>query len=1039
MADVDVGTLAAVLQLKDEMSPVLATISAQVLSLSADVAALKGKAGEAGAGMKQGFAMGLGVEAFNKAKEAMVGLIEVLPKLGEKFVEFSDEMTLMSIKTGMSTDAIQLLGAQGRVAGLTSADMVLSMKFLNKAFEESPEKIRGLGLSLEAIAAMNPEERLNAVGTAVAGIKDPAERSVAAMDLFGRQGLNTLPAFSEKARAARAEMEKFGFVIDKDLINKGHEIDERMGLAKAGFQAFTLELGGAIATSPAFAEAITVATEVLSKMVGWVRQNSAAITSWVTTGIMMALDGIQLLIGAIQLLGNVWDGLHYDELVIQKDILDIGKKFADFGVMLAQMAVNSPNMARMLGIDPDMAKKELAGMQSVQDFFDGYSQHTQEDIDAVKKTNDDWNISIGNASNKIEELRTRLTNASFVTEKAEEKTGKYAKVNKEAATAVAELKAKLEEIRTASDSSLTDLEKGLKKVDQELEKNKATLAAKGMKPGEEKEQLDLYVKIAAAQKVALNADHAKAWREELAAANLELEKADVEASGLRGIDKELVLIDIDLRKEIADIQKRTDLNSIEKKQLEDIAKARSADAAAERERAAAAAATREASQALSSVLSSMNGLLGSLGMSSTSWTGTLISGLSSAVSTAGDFNATLQEAGGSWSDLTNAQKGQALSSGIGALGGIIKGTSGTGVMGGFSGAAQGAAMGSAFGAPGAIIGGGIGAIAGLASGIFGGNKELMQVNDLRDAWQKNIGTFDDLAKKAGDAHVSLSAYLKADTVEKYTAAVKDLEKAFAASDARSEYIKAAGGAHELEEAAKKAGVPLKQLFDAKSKEDVDAFTKSFGELVDAQQQLKDIASAAIDQFGASMAKAVDTSALQKETLKKSYDAGKITAEQYEAGLKEVKITGIQILTPADAEAQASITMLSFAKMAKEKGLIAAGDAFRPVADAMAANLAAIGGDEKASAILAPFFKQIQLSSNEAFRGATEGAQGFADVLRGFRASELPLTIDQVSAFGQQAASAFAQAKSGGADDATALAAIAPLLGQIQGAAAQYGL
>lgn len=310
-----------------------------------------------------------------------------------------------------------------------------------------------------------------------------------------------------------------------------------------------------------------------------------------------------------------------------------------------------------------------------------------------------------------------------------------------------------------------------------------------------------------------------------------------------------------------------------------------------------------------------------------------------------------------------------------------------------------------------IFGKGVKLAGDLWKSMFG-NAEWEKVNDLRDAWEKNIGTFEELSKKAAAAGVGnlMPQYLAAKTEKDWTTVSEALDKAFAAQDAKDAFVKAAGGADELAEAAAKAGVPLTKLFDAKSKEDVDAYAESFNNLIDLQGQLASAATAAWSVVIAQPAQ-------RKDALATAF-------------------ASIKILTPEDAAAQASIAMTAWAETVKQQGLLGAAEAFAPIAEKLKIAIESVGGD--ATALLGPMLSGIGLAGNEAFASATAGAQAFADTLHAFRASELPLTTQQIGAFGTEAQTAFNQAISGGASTQEAFMAIAPLLAQLQSASSQYG-
>jgi hypothetical protein len=316
-----------------------------------------------------------------------------------------------------------------------------------------------------------------------------------------------------------------------------------------------------------------------------------------------------------------------------------------------------------------------------------------------------------------------------------------------------------------------------------------------------------------------------------------------------------------------------------------------------------------------------------------------------------------------------------------------------------------------------MITGGIKSLTGAFKGLKAafGDAEWEKVNDLRDAAQASVGTWDEFQVAVAKTGLSLDAFLDAKKEEDFTKAWEEVQDALAATDLRETFVKAAGGIDKANAAANTLRVSLKGLFDAKTQKDAQDYIDKYNELTELTKQLADIGAEGAGRLAESFAASVDFSKIS------------------ESGLH----TGLQILTPADAAAQAQIALLSFAQMAKQVGPIAAGDAFAPILEALKANMVGLGVD--VSALLGPLMSGVALSANEQFRGASQSASGLADVLSTFRAQELPLTTDQLGAFGQQAQSAFDQAVAGGGTMKESYAAIMPLLGQMQGMANQYGM
>lgn len=147
--------------------------------------------------------------------------------------------------------------------------------------------------------------------------------------------------------------------------------------------------------------------------------------------------------------------------------------------------------------------------------------------------------------------------------------------------------------------------------------------------------------------------------------------------------------------------------------------------------------------------------------------------------------------------------------------------------------------------------------------------------------------------------------------------------------------------------------------------------------------------------------------------------------------------GIPILTPEDARAQATIFSAVFWSKVKEDGLIEAAKSMQGPFEALKASLSSFG-DDAAKAILAPISDVMALMSNEKLAPLADGIKGLQDTLTGLADSGY-LTADSFSAIQEQAVSTFNQMIAGGASSQTALMAIAPLLGQLRSASANFGI
>jgi TP901 family phage tail tape measure protein len=144
------------------------------------------------------------------------------------------------------------------------------------------------------------------------------------------------------------------------------------------------------------------------------------------------------------------------------------------------------------------------------------------------------------------------------------------------------------------------------------------------------------------------------------------------------------------------------------------------------------------------------------------------------------------------------------------------------------------------------------------------------------------------------------------------------------------------------------------------------------------------------------------------------------------------ITSLKPATEAGAMAQAGLFSSVFWATVKEKGLVAAssalGEAFKKLTE---------GASEAMLAYLAPIQQQMNLATSEAFAGATEGAVGLAQALKGMADMGVVSITDLSNAsivatdqYNQALAAAQAQGLAGAAAQQAAIRAVGPAISEI---------
>jgi hypothetical protein len=124
-------------------------------------------------------------------------------------------------KLGVSFEFIQVLEEAGNRSGVSIESVSSAFGKLQKtlagADEESKaatEALAKLGIAFTDLENLSPEEQIRLIGEQLQGIDDPAKRTAAAMQIFGKSGADLLPFFANLKPAAN-DIERLGGALTK--------------------------------------------------------------------------------------------------------------------------------------------------------------------------------------------------------------------------------------------------------------------------------------------------------------------------------------------------------------------------------------------------------------------------------------------------------------------------------------------------------------------------------------------------------------------------------------------------------------------------------------------------------------------------------------------------------------------------------------------------------------------------------------------------------------------------------------------------------
>lgn len=187
-----------------------------------------------------------------------------------------DRLAKVSRNTGLGAETISAFGfaaeqSGGSVEGANKAlndftrrmgDAASGNGAVVKAFED-------IGLSMDSLLQMSPDEQLSATAQAISELDSPAQQAAASMALFGRNGQELTNLFAQGAdglEAFKAEARDLGLGFDSDELAKVEAANDAINRVKRGFGAMASTV--AVEAAPAIESFFTWMTDTTKSFGG---------------------------------------------------------------------------------------------------------------------------------------------------------------------------------------------------------------------------------------------------------------------------------------------------------------------------------------------------------------------------------------------------------------------------------------------------------------------------------------------------------------------------------------------------------------------------------------------------------------------------------------------------------------------------------------------------------------------------------------------------------------------------------------------------
>lgn len=261
-----------------------------------------------------------------------------------KFSEVGDAVEKMSIRTGFAAESISALRVAADASGTSIDSVEMAIKTMSRTMGDAfrnadiaKESFRGLGISVQDIEMLEPEQMFVELGNAIAKIEDPILRMDKAAQLFGKSGTDLLPLFEDGAFSMEEWSKKakeLGVSFNDLAAANAAKLNDALGELKAAFSGVALTVGSELA--PKF-------VEIVEKMKPFIAQAAKFLAENLPVWIDIAVSAF----------GRLWDFVQRVRQIFNDVVAAIQgfiNKIAEFGVIEAvwdALSTSAQNVAKV--------------------------------------------------------------------------------------------------------------------------------------------------------------------------------------------------------------------------------------------------------------------------------------------------------------------------------------------------------------------------------------------------------------------------------------------------------------------------------------------------------------------------------------------------------------------------------------------------------------------------------------------------------------------------------------------------------------------
>jgi hypothetical protein len=238
---------------------------------------------------------------------------------GRTFEAVGDNLQKMSIRTGVSVEALSELGFAAEQSGADLALLESGLRYMQRVIaaaasgsELAIEIFDQLGLALTDIAKAAPEQQFMMIADAVSRIESPVLRATLAMKVFGRQGTMLVPLVQQGAAGIeelRRQARELGITMSTEDANAAAALRDSLNILWRVMKKGVSVIGSAVA--PVLKDTSEHLTHIIKMVTEWIKRNKDLVVTIFKVAAAVAAVGSALIAlgGTISILGFAFGAL----------------------------------------------------------------------------------------------------------------------------------------------------------------------------------------------------------------------------------------------------------------------------------------------------------------------------------------------------------------------------------------------------------------------------------------------------------------------------------------------------------------------------------------------------------------------------------------------------------------------------------------------------------------------------------------------------------------------------------------------------------